>query len=276
MTFDTNPSRRQLGLHALAAAAILATPPALAQTAPSEKPQLDVHFVPTPMDAVDAMLRMADLKKGEFLIDLGSGDGRIPIHAVKKYGAKALGVDLDPRRLKEASDNARKEGVQDEVTFRLQNLFETDLGKADVISMYLLSSINMNLRPKLLQLRPGVRIVSHAFTMGDWQPDQQENIDGRNVYMWKVPARVEGRWQMEVGEKKFPLEIKQQFQRFDGKAESEGGVGPLRDGRLQGSVVSFTLEIDGKPRKFTGEVNEGAMVGTGSDAGAWNAKRSPS
>lgn len=276
MRLDTMPSRRQLGLHALAAAAVLAAPPARAQTTASEKSQLDVHFVPTPMDAVDAMLRMAGLKKGEFLIDLGSGDGRIPIHAVKKYGARALGVDLDPRRLKEASDNARKEGVQDEVTFRLQNLYETDLTKADVISMYLLSSINMKLRPQLLKLRPGVRIVSHAFTMGDWPPDQHESIDGRNIYMWTVPARVEGRWQMEVGGKTFPLEIKQQFQQFNGNAASEAGAGPLTEGRLQGSVATFTLEIDGKPRKFTGEVNEGAMVGTGPDAGAWSAKRSPS
>jgi len=275
MTSNYMLSRRQMGARALAAAAALVVSPAILH-AQTDSPQLDVHFVPTPMEVVDAMLRMADLKKGEFLIDLGSGDGRIPIRAVKKYGAKALGVDLDPRRLKEASDNARKEGVQDELTFRMQNLFETDLSQANVISMYLLTSINAKLRPKLLELRPGVRIVSHAFNMGDWQPDQHERIEGRNAYMWTVPARVAGRWQMEVGGNKFPIEIKQQFQRFDGSAEPGGKSVQVTDGRLKGSAISFTVEIDGKPRTFTGEVNDGAMVGTGSDAGAWNAKRAAS
>jgi hypothetical protein len=268
-------SRRQVGMQAIAAAVALAAPPALAQGF-GDSPNLDVHFVPTPMEVVDRMLQMADLKKGEFLIDLGSGDGRIPIHAVKKYGAKALGVDLDPRRLKEASENARKENVQDEVTFRLQNLFETDLSQANVISMYLLSSINMKLRPKLLELRPGTRIVSHAFNMGDWTPDQHERVEGRNAYMWTVPARIEGRWQITAGGNKFPLEIKQQFQRFEGTARLADKEIPVRDGRLRGSGISFTIEMDGKPRTFTGEVNNGAMVGTGSDAGAWNAARSPS
>jgi len=275
MTSIDRLSRRQVGVGALAAAAALVVSPAVLQ-AQTDSPQLDVHFVPTPMEVVDAMLRMADLKKGEFLIDLGSGDGRIPIHAVKKYGAKALGVDLDPRRLKEAADNARKEGVQDEVTFRLQNLFETDLSQADVISMYLLSSINAKLRPKLLELRPGVRIVSHAFNMGDWEPDQHERIEGRNAYMWIVPARVAGRWQMEVGGNKFPLEITQQYQRFEGSAEPGGKTTPVEDGRLKGTAISFTVEIDGKPRTFTGAVNDGAMVGTGPDAGAWNARRAAS
>jgi SAM-dependent methyltransferase len=277
MKLDYSISRRQMGLQMLATAAAFVATPALAQMkGDGASPQLDVHFVPTPMEVVDKMLEMAELKKGEFLIDLGSGDGRIPIRAVKAHGARALGVDLDPRRLKEAAENARKEGVEDQVTFRMQNLFETDLSKADVISMYLLSSINMKLRPKLLELRPGVRIVSHAFNMGDWQPEKHERVEGRNAYMWRVPARIEGRWVLEIGGNKVPVEFKQQYQNFTGTADQGGKATPIQGGLLTGSAIAFTLDVDGKPRKFQGEVNNGAMVGTGPDAGAWNAARSPS
>lgn len=272
MTVDFPVSRRRLGVAVIAAAALLAAP---AAATAQDAPPLDVHFVPTPMEVVDAMLDMAALKPGEFLIDLGSGDGRIPIAAVKR-GATALGVDLDPRRIKEALENARKEGVEDKVQFRLQNLFETDLSKADVISMYLLTSINAKLRPSLLELRPGTRLVSHAFNMGDWQPDQHQRIEGRNAYMWTVPARVDGGWVLERGDQKMPLQIEQRFQFFGGAAEIGDKKVEITDGRLEGRSISFTLEIDGKPQTFQGDVNNGAMVGTGEDAGKWSAARSPS
>lgn len=149
--------------------------------------ELDVPYVPTPQSVVEKMLEMADVKEGDYLIDLGSGDGRIAITAAKKYGIKALGVDLNPVRVQEANENAKREKVTDKVEFREEDLFKTDLSQATVITMYLLNSVNMKLRPELLKLKPGTRIVSHSFGMGDWQPDQQATVEGRTVYMWIVP-----------------------------------------------------------------------------------------
>lgn len=147
---------------------------------------LDVPFVATPQPVVEKMLEMAEVKSGDVLIDLGSGDGRIPITAAKKYGVQALGVDLNPARIMEANQNAVREKVTDKVQFREQDLFKTDLSKADVITMYLLTSVNMKLRPALMKLKPGTRIVSHAFAMGDWAPDKTARVDGRDIYMWIV------------------------------------------------------------------------------------------
>jgi len=147
---------------------------------------LDVPYVPTPEAVVDKMLEMAEVKGDDFLIDLGSGDGRIPVAAAKKYGIRAHGVDLDPQRILEANENAKREKVTDKVTFAEQDLFKTDLSRATVITMYLLSSVNMKLRPTLMKLKPGTRIVSHAFNMGDWEPDRTETVEGRSIYMWIV------------------------------------------------------------------------------------------
>lgn len=160
----------------------------LAVSVPTTVParELDVPYVPTPQAVVDKMLELADLKSGEVLLDLGSGDGRIPITAAKKYGVQATGVDLNPMRVQEANENAKRERVTDKVTFKEQDLFETDLTQADVITMYLLTRINMKLRPQLMKLKPGTRIVSHSFSMGDWQPDKTVRIDGRDVYLWIV------------------------------------------------------------------------------------------
>jgi methylase of polypeptide subunit release factors len=148
--------------------------------------ELDVPYVPTPQAVVDEMLEMAETKRGDKLIDLGSGDGRIAITAAKKYGVEAVGIDLDPARIAEAKENALREKVTDKVTFQQQDLFETDLSKADVITLYLLNSINMKLRPKLMQLKPGTRIVSHSFGMGDWEPDNTKQVEGRTIYMWII------------------------------------------------------------------------------------------
>jgi len=148
-----------------------------------------VPFVPTPQEVVDAMLELAEVKKGDVLYDLGSGDGRIPITAAKRYGVTALGIDINPQRVKEANENAQREGVTDLVTFRTGDLFQTDLSKASVVTLYLLPEVNLKLRPKLLrELKPGTRIVSHAFNMGDWEPDETRDIDGRTIFMWTVPA----------------------------------------------------------------------------------------
>jgi len=155
---------------------------------------LDVHYVPTPQTVVDKMLEMADVKEGDYLIDLGSGDGRIPITAAKSFGTRGMGVDLDPVRIQEANENAKRQGVTDKVEFKQQDLFETDISKASVLTMYLLSSINMRLRPRILEeAKPGTRVVSHSFDMGDWKPDKVEKVDGKTVFLWIVPEQKEKR-----------------------------------------------------------------------------------
>jgi SAM-dependent methyltransferase len=163
-------------------------------SAPSRAP--DVVFVPTPETVVDEMLNLADLKPGEVLYDLGCGDGRIVIAAAKRGAGKAVGVDIDPQRIKEAWANARAAGVADRVTFIEGDLFKMDFADADVVTLYLLPDLNLKLRPKILALRPGTRVVSHAFDMGDWKPEVEEVVDGRTVYAWHVPEhgkRVQAR-----------------------------------------------------------------------------------
>ena len=243
-----------------------------AATAAQEKdgPRLDVIFVPTPMQVVERMLAIAEVKKGEFLIDLGSGDGRIPVTAAKKYGARGLGVDLDPDRIREANDNVKKQGVGNMVEIRQQNLFETDITKADVISMYLLTDLNLRLRPKLLDLKPGTRIVSHAFSMGDWVPEQKETLAPRyDVYLWIIPAKVEGRWNVQRGEKQFTVELKQKYQQLEGTAQVDGKSVPVTNGRLRGKEIMFDVQMDGQQGTFRGEVDGDAIKGSG----GWQAKR---
>ncbi len=148
--------------------------------------ELDVPYVPTPQVVVDKMLELAEIKPGDVLLDLGSGDGRIPITAAKTSGITASGVDLNPVRVKEAKENAQKEGVTDKVEFREEDLFETDLGEATVVTMFLLGSVNLKLKPRLLQLKPGTRILSYGWSMGDWEPDRTEMVEGKPIYMWIV------------------------------------------------------------------------------------------
>jgi predicted O-methyltransferase YrrM len=151
-------------------------------------PKLDVPYVPTPQPVVEKMLELAGVKQNDVLIDLGSGDGRIPITAAKSFGTRAIGVDINPVRIQEAESNAKKAGVEDKVTFQQQDLFKTDISQASVLTMYLLPDVNMKLRPRILsELKPGTRVVSHSFHLGSWQPDKTENIDGRTIYFWTVP-----------------------------------------------------------------------------------------
>ncbi|NMO19301.1 methyltransferase domain-containing protein [Pyxidicoccus fallax] len=151
----------------------------------------EVPFVPTPEDAVENMLKLAEVKPGDVVYDLGSGDGRIVISAVKNHGARhAVGVDINPERIEEANENARRAGVQDKVEFRQGDLFDADIGDATVVTLYLLPSVNERLKPKLLaELKPGTRVVSHAFDMGDWKPAKEIDDNGRTLYLWVVPER---------------------------------------------------------------------------------------
>jgi len=150
----------------------------------------DVMFVPTPQEVVEAMLKMAKVTAYDVVYDLGSGDGRIPITAAKEYGARGVGIDLDPRRIKEANDNAKAAGVSDKVTFLNQDLFTTDISDATVVTLYLLASLNLKLLPKLMrELKPGTRVVSHAFGIGDWKPERTIRVNGQSVYYWTIPER---------------------------------------------------------------------------------------
>jgi len=155
----------------------------------------DVIFVPTPQSVVDEMLKVANVKKGDVLYDLGSGDGRIVITAAKRFGVRGIGIDIDPQRIAEANENARKEGVSHLVTFRQTDLFATDISQATVVTLYLLPRLNVKLRPKLFnELKNGTRIVSHAFDMAEWEPEKQLKVDGRDVYYWTINEAARSRF----------------------------------------------------------------------------------
>lgn len=163
---------------------------AQAQRAQKELRTPDVIYVPTPQEVVEDMLRLVDVKKGDVLYDLGCGDGRIPITAAKLYGIRAVGIDIDPQRIAEAKENAKKAGVTHLVDFRLADLFQSDFREASVITLYLLPDLNVKLRPRLLaEMKPGTRIVSHQFDMGDWKPEKRLDSNGRTIYFWVIPSR---------------------------------------------------------------------------------------
>jgi len=170
-------------LKTLLASALIAAP-AWAQRAP------DVIYVPTPPEVVEQMLKLADVKKGDVLYDLGSGDGRIPVTAAKKYGIRAVGIDIDPERIREANENARQAGVAHLVRFRQEDLFKADFREATVVTLYLLPDLNVKLRPRLWSgLKPGTRVVSHQFDMEDWKPEKEVELNGRTIYLWTVPPK---------------------------------------------------------------------------------------
>jgi hypothetical protein len=233
---------------------------------------LDVVFVPTPRETVDRMLQVTEVGSSDYVIDLGSGDGRIAI-AAGRLGARALGVDLDPARIHDAQLNAQRAGVTDRVTFRQQNLFETDLSPATVLTMYLLPSINVKLRPKILNLRPGTRVVSHDFTMGDWKSDLTETNNWR-IHMWIVPARVAGKWQVRADNRTFAVTINQTYQEFQGTANADGHASALRNTRLRAANIEFTVDLGGQAVTMRGVVNGDRMQGRSSAGTEWIATRS--
>ncbi len=263
-TVTTTISGRMLAATFLVCIGILANAYVNAQN-------LDVVYVPTPRETVDRMLQVTEVGPKDYVIDLGSGDGRIAI-AAGRIGARALGVDLDPARIREAELNAQRAGVTERVTFRQQNLFETDLSPATVLTMYLLPSINVKLRPKILALRPGTRVVSHDFTMGDWKPDLTETTNWR-VHFWIVPAQIAGRWQVKSGDRTFTLAIDQTYQEFRGTVSIDGRANPLRNTKLRAANIEFTIDIDGKSTTLSGIVSGDRMQGRSSASGDWAATR---
>lgn len=243
-----------------------------------DNPRLDVIYVPTPHDVVKRMLELAKVGPDDIHYDLGSGDGRIAIAAVRDFKAKkAVGIDLDPQRIKESLANLAKAGVGDRVTFLNRNIFETDFSEATVVSMYLLSTLNLKLRPTLLNMRPGTRIVTQSFSMADWDPDHKENVEfndngftgSRMVYLFIVPAKVEGKWTLSDGSRTIALDLKQQFQRLRGTATVGGKTIELKDGKLNGADIEFTIELDGKPVKYQGKADGNTITGTNN----WTAKK---
>jgi hypothetical protein len=231
----------------------------------------DVIWVPTPQALVDKMLDLAKVTPNDFVIDLGSGDGRTVITAAKR-GSRALGIEYNPDMVELSKRNAAKAGVNDKAEFVKADLFETDFSRAQVITMFLLPDINMRLRPKILDLKPGTRIVSNSFTMGDWKADESATVkDGCASYctahLWIVPAKVDGRWKLPQGE----LTLKQTYQTFSGSMRSNGTTTPVSGAKLNGDQISFTTG----GVKYSATVSGNSMEGE-SSKGKWNATRAGS
>jgi precorrin-6B methylase 2 len=232
----------------------------------------DVIWVPTPQALVDRMLDLAKLTPKDYLIDLGSGDGRTVITAAKR-GAKALGVEYNPDMVELSRRNAAKEGVGEKAKFVHGDIFETDFSQASVITLFLLPDINIRLRPKILAMKPGTRIVSNSFTMDEWQADRtvtasKDCTSYCTAYLWIVPAKVEGTWRVGEGQ----LTLKQEFQMISGTLKSGGNATQITNGKLAGDQISFFAGAD----QYTGRVNGNAMTGTvksGNTAKSWTATR---
>lgn len=240
----------------------------------------DVVYVPTPQIVVETMLSMAKVNSNDYLIDLGSGDGRIVITAAKKYGARGFGVDLDRVLLRRANEGAKKEGVTDKVFFVEQNLFETDLSNATVITSYLLPEMNEKLRPKILRLKPGTRVVAHDYHMGEWRPDDNDTLSVPEktvgnpgvsyIFMWYVPANAAGKWQASIpaGGQTLALDLdfSQRFQFLNGTARINQQAAQFQSGRLRGESVTFWLATgsgQGLVRhEFNGKVEGDTINGT--------------
>ena len=265
-----------------------------------------VPYVPTPHEVVERMLQMAKVTANDYLIDLGSGDGRIVVTAAAQLGARGFGVDINPLRVTEALENARKAGVTDKAAFYQRDLFQTDLSQATVITMYLLPRVNMELRPKLLDLKPGTRIVSHDFSLDDWKPDASVRLDVKEkygnaggqseIFFWVVPAKVAGHWRWELpaggtgakGAKAriYEVVLEQTFQMLTGRATVGGRDVPLQHLRLAGEEIGFSITADlgAGPVKheFKGRVEGEHLGGSAALSGArsqghyeWNATRAP-
>ena len=264
-------SCRAMNSLAVLVLALAVSAPAFAQATSGQKPfepqvgqaGKDVVWVPTPQEVVDKMLDMAKVTKNDFVMDLGSGDGRTVITAAKR-GARAMGIEYNPEMVELSKKNAAEAGVSDRATFVKADLFETDLSKADVITMFLLPSINLKLRPTILDLKPGTRIASNTFTMEDWQADETATIsDGCSsswctALFWVVPAKVEGTWSTPNGE----LRLTQTFQMISGTLGTQA-----LDGRLRGNEITFTAGTT----KYSGTVNGNVIKGT--VPGAWSATK---
>jgi hypothetical protein len=279
----------------LLAVAVLALPaPGLAQNAAKPRQDYqptvgqegkDVIWVPTPQALVERMLQMANTKPDDYVIDLGSGDGRTVITAVKKFGTRALGIEYNPEMVELSKRNAEKEGVAGRAQFIRADIFETDFSQATVLTLYLLPNLNIKLRPTILKMKPGTRVVSHAFSMEDWHPDQTDSVEGRTAYLWIVPAPVEGTWRLNIAggaSRDYELTLRQYYQQVEGLVRVDGKMGQLRNVKLNGENIAFSIsDLSGSNplrRDFVGRVSGNAIEGTvkppnGGGEAKWTATR---
>ena len=267
----------------LAAALTLALPAAAQPKDKDYEPQVgqagkDVIWVPTPDDVVERMLRMAQVTPNDYVVDLGAGDGKIAIAAAKKFGARALGIEYNPEMAKHAQRNVEKAGVTARARIIQGDIFVTDFTQASVVTMYLLPALNLKLRPQILAMRPGTRVVSHSFNMEDWEPDETSNLDGRRAYFWLVPANIAGTWNLESGGERHELALEQRYQKVDGSITLKGMQAGLRDTRLRGAALSFAyVDQNGMRRDFSGRVNgnrmEGSFRAENGAEGKWSAAK---
>lgn len=239
--------------------------------AESQKKNIDVPYVPTPYKAVEEMLRLAEMDENDSLYDLGCGDGRIVIMAAQKYSARGVGIDIDPRRIQESRQNAAKAKVEHLVEFREGNFFSADFSEASVVTLYLLTKINIDLRSKLLQeLKPGSRIVSHKFKMGEWLPDKTSAVYINNIqhpiFYWTVPANISGQWNLILDKRPtkvhYRLDLEQLFQFVQGSMTVGQSLHRMKTTWLDGDRFGFTVAIKkGSPCRFEGQVQGNSMTG---------------
>lgn len=245
-------------------AALLALPAAAAQ--PGALPvEVPTPYLPSTTVAVEEILRLADVKPGDLVLDLGSGDGRIPIAAARYFGARGYGVDIDAKLVAEANENARQAGVADRVRFEQKDVFQTDVSQASVVTLYLLSGLVNRLQPKLLkEMKPGARIIAHDYPFEGWTADRTVSIS-KTYYLYVVPAQAGGRWrlaaQLPEGERSFDLDIKQDRQKVSGGARVQGGFLPLFDAQLAGDRLRFVLVDGQRALHFEGRVNGSLLEG---------------
>ncbi len=253
------------------------------------QPRLDVGWEPSPRDVVDKMIALAKVRASDIVYDLGCGDGRCVIAAAKQTGARAVGIDLDPRRIRECDENAFRERVIDLVRFINVDLFNADIADATVLFLFLFPHVNRRLRPKLLaELRPGARIVSYCHDMERWAPDERVHVRANCLYLWTAPANISGRWEGAIRSKgqRLPLhlDLQQEFQEVSGSASVGDDVFSLRNGSLQGNEFRCEgIGSEGGKRllligNVRGDLMEGAVQRNGlrGDAGAWSSWRDPS
>jgi hypothetical protein len=242
----------------------------------------DVVWVPTPDEVVERMLNMAQTKPDDYVIDLGAGDGKIAIAAAKKFGARSLGIEYNPEMAAFAQRNAKAAGVLGRAQIQQGDIFATDFSQATVLTMYLLPSLNMKLRPRILAMRPGTRVVAHAFNMEDWEPDEVSDVDGRRTFLWIVPAGVGGHWATELvadgASERLELNLEQRFQKIEGSVHLGQVLAGLREARLTGFHIAFAyVDNKGMRRTFTGRVAgsqmEGAFRTDNGQEGRWTATR---
>ena len=264
------------------AAFLLVSLPAAAQPKPYEpqvgQPGKDVIWVPTPDEVVDRMLRMAQVTPNDYVVDLGAGDGKIAIAAAQKFGARSLGIEFNPDMAKHAQGNVEKAGVTGRARIVQGDIFVSDFTQATVVTMYLLPALNLKLRPQILAMRPGTRVVSHSFTMEDWEADETSSMDGRRAYFWVVPANVMGAWTLEAGGEKYELSLEQKFQKIEGTLSLSPVQAGLREARLRGFAISFAyVDNSGVRRDFSGRITggrmEGSFRGDNGSEGRWTATK---